>query len=166
MRSAVATALLFERDRVEELESWEALPELDRSSILWIDLESPTKEQIETLAGELELSTEAAARLADPGDKPQLTDFGEHLNLTAFAPSSPRTRDLRRVGCAVSERWIVTVRDAPLEGLDRFRERVSGSGATGELDAIEFLADLLDWVIHSYLSSFEEIERSLEEIDA
>ena len=162
----MATALLFDRDRVVELHEPDPFPRIRRCAILWIDLETPDEHELESLVDQLDLTGEAVQRLAHPGGEPHLSDFGSYLHVTAFAPSSTRGRDLRRISCLVSERWIVTAHDAPLEVLDTFRERASGSGATGELDGLEFLANILEWVLHGYLEAFEEIERSLEEIDA
>jgi len=160
----MAPALLFDRDRVDELDSWSELPRLGSSSILWIDLEAPDERELETLVDELDLRPEAAQLLTRENDEPYLADFGSYLHVTAFAPTE--SRELCRIGCLVSERWIVTAHDAPLEVLEIFRERASGSGATGDLDGLEFLADLLEWVLHAYLDAFEGIERSLEDIDA
>ena len=162
---ATPSALLFDRDRVDELE-WPRLPRLGRSTLLWIDLERPDERELESVADQLELPPEPLRLLAHPGDEPQLADFGRYLHVTAYAPGSTSGRELRRIGCLVSERWIVTVRDGPLDVVETFRERASGSGATGQLDGLEFLANILEWVIHEYLEAFEEIERSLEEIDA
>ena len=40
-----------------------------------------------------------------------------------------------------------------------------GPGETGKLDGLELLANLLEWVLNSYLEAFEEIEVALEEFD-
>ena len=53
-----------------------------------------------------------------------------------------------------------------VEVLDEFRERACGSGETGKLDGLGLLANLLEWVLNSYLEAFEEIEVALEEFDA
>jgi magnesium transporter len=163
----VTTALLFEQDAVDEVNDWaERLSKLGRSSILWIDLESPDEEAIRRLVTELELSEESGRRLADPSSGPGLGDYGSYVHVTAYALSGERDRSLTRVVCLVSERWVVTVRDAPIEILETFRERATGSGDTGRLDGLEFLADLFEWVLHSYLEGFEAIERELEDVDA
>ncbi|HXG76162.1 MAG TPA: CorA family divalent cation transporter [Gaiellaceae bacterium] len=163
----MATALLFERDDVDRLEDWaERLPRLGRSAILWIDLERPTREEIEELAAALDLERETAERLADGGRGAQLSDHGAYLHVTAWAPSDAQHRELQRVACLVSERWIVSVHEGPVAMLEAFRERATGSGQTGRLDGPEFLANLLEWVLASYLAAFEEIEKALEEVDA
>jgi Mg2+ and Co2+ transporter CorA len=161
------TALLFEQDAVDEVRDWAAgLPKRGRSSILWIDLESPDEEETRRLVAELGLSEESGRDLADPSGAPHFGDHGSYVHVTAYAPSDARDRELSRVVCLVSERWVVTVREAPIGVLETFRDRARGSGDTGRLDGLEFLADLLEWVLHSYLDSFEKIERELEDVDA
>jgi len=86
--------------------------------------------------------------------------------VTVCAPSDAESRELRPLSCLVSERWIVTVHAAPVEVLETFRERASGSGETGHLSGPELLADIVEWTLQSYLDAFEEIERSLEDVDA
>ena len=51
--------------------------------------------------------------------------------------------------------------------IDNFRERAAdGSGETGKLDGLEFLAAMLEWVLHEYLVAFDRIEDDLAEIEA
>jgi hypothetical protein len=51
------TALLFERDAVDEIDDWiEGIPRLRRSSVLWIDLERPDEKELERLVDVLDLT--------------------------------------------------------------------------------------------------------------
>lgn len=162
----MATALLFDRDQVDALEDWqERLPRIGRSAVLWVDVDRRDEGQIRSLVEVLGLSEETEQRLLDEDTSPGLLDHGEYLQVTAYAPSDPESRELQRIECLVAERWVVTVHDAPLEVLDTFRERASGSGATGDLDGLEFLANILEWALNSYLEAFESIERALEDVD-
>jgi magnesium transporter len=163
----VASALLFDRERVEELEEWQdRITKIERSSILWIDLESPGESELRALHDSLGLSDETDALLAAPPRSAELRDFGSYVEVTTFAPSDARERRLHRLTCLVSERWVVTVHDAPVEMLETVRARASGTGQTGSLTGLEFLANILEWTLHTYLQAFEAIERSLEDVDA
>lgn len=167
----MATALLFDRDEVDEIEDWTSrVDRLGRSSILWIDLERPGAEEVRELAEALELSRESAERLVNEVGRDGAAYFGDftsYLHVTAFAPSRDgKQHELAKVECLVSERWVATVHDQPAAVLESFRERTSGSGDTGRLDGLEFLAVLLDWVLAGYLEAFEEIELALEEVDS
>jgi magnesium transporter len=159
------TALLFDRDAVEEIDDWaDRIPHLGRSSVLWVDLERPDEADVRRLAEVFQFDEESVKRLNDmQSGAPHLSDFENYLHVSAVAPSEDRR--LTRVSCLVSERWVVTVREAPLEVVDTFRERASGSGETGKLDGLDFLANLLEWMLASYFEAFEEIEVALEDID-
>jgi Mg2+ and Co2+ transporter CorA len=163
----MSSALLFERDRVAEVEDWASgLPRIGRSALLWIDLEQPTDVVLEELADRLELVEDTARRLRDTECRPLLADHGSYLHVAMVGLVDGASRETSRVDCLVSERWLVTVRETPLSVVDEFREVVAGSGETGKLDGLGMLADLLEWALASYLDSFEELEHDLEEIDA
>jgi magnesium transporter len=162
------TALLFERDKVDEVDDWaSSLSQLGRSSILWIDLERPDESEVRALAEELELSAQSTDRLGGRRDeRPYFGDFESYLHITAHAPrESGEHYELERIECLFSKRWVVTVHAGPLGVIETFRERATGSGETGKLEGPEFLANILEWVLGSYLDAFEGIELTLEEMD-
>ena len=132
--------------------------------MLWIDLEKAEKTEIERLAEVLELE-DLSVDEHTHGTVPTLCDHGTYLEVIAMAPSDG-SNGLTPVRCLVAERWVVTIHDAPLEILEKFRERASGSGDTGLLEGPEFLAHLLEWVLSTYFDAFERIEQTLEDIDA
>jgi magnesium/cobalt transport protein CorA len=161
----MATALLYERDAVDEIADWtEGVPRLGRSSVLWIDLEQPDEAEVERLAELLDLGRVNASELIEHKE-PRLRDHESYLEVTALAPTDGERSDLTALTCLVAERWIVTIHERPLEILETFRERTSGSGETGRLDGPEFLAHALEWVLSSYFDAFETIDLALEELD-
>jgi magnesium transporter len=164
----VETALLFERDAVDEVDDWQAyVDRLGRSSILWIDLEQPDEEETRRLFDALDLSDTSRRRLESPdGNRPQTADITSYLHVTVLAPTGREHRTkLARIECLVSPHWIVTIREGPVAVLDDFRERACGSGDIGRLDGLQFLANLLEWLLNGYLDAFEDLERELEEFD-
>lgn len=161
----MSEALLFREHEVEELEEWAGrVGDLGSSTLLWIDLERPAEEQIRRLAEELGLDDESVRRLGAEETVPYLGDFGSYLHVTAYAPQGPE-HHLDRVVCLVAESWIVTVREGPVEVVEELRARAEGAGEVGRLQGVEFLADLLTWVLEGYLRAFEDIDVELEKID-
>lgn len=158
-------ALLFREHEAEEIDEWpEYVRKLGKSTLLWIDLERPGKEEIARLGEALELADESLSHLTGQDGGPYLGDFGSYLHVTAFVPRGER-HEIHRVDCLVSTSWVVTVRDGPVEVVDELRERAEGSGEVGRLDGLDFLADLLTWVLEGYLRAFEAMDVELEEID-
>jgi magnesium transporter len=160
----MATALLFDRDRVHEVDWTDSLPRVGRSAILWIDLEELTDAELAHLVDALDLEDGTAHDLRDSRTEPRLVDHGVYLHVTVFGLSDERKA--ARVDCLVSERWLVTLHDGPVEVVDRFRELAEGSGSVGLLDGLGFLANLLEWALSSYFGAFEALEQDLEEVDA
>ena len=159
--------LLFQRDQVEEVSDWPPdIQGLGRSSIMWIDLDQPLDGRAQDLAEALDLSRETRDRLADGAGSPYLKDCESYLHVAALAPSGGDGHtELVKVDCLVSRSWVVTMHKGSVAVLDEFRERACGPGETGRLDGLELLANLLEWVLNSYLDAFEEIEVALEEFD-
>ena len=165
----MATALLFERDTVGEVDDWEGLVDrLHRSSILWIDLGKPDVAEVQRLSESLELDSASIERLSSTDDEPFFGDFGSYLHVNVYAPSADaRHNDFVSIDCVVGERWLVTVHSHDADVIENFRRRASdGTGETGRLDGLEFLATLLEWVLNAYLEAFDRIEDDLGEFDA
>lgn len=168
MPSFVATALLFDRDQVDEVQDWtERLDGLGRRSILWIDLDRVDRAQIEEIVEAFDLTAASRERLIGDNTRPYFGDCGSYLHVTAFAPVRRNGQaESVKVDCLVSRHWVVTIHATPIEVFDDFRERVTASsGDIGRLDGPEFLADLLAWVLEAYLEEFEAIELALEKFD-
>ena len=158
-------ALLFREHEVEELERWpERIGRLGKSTLLWIDLERPEATELEELAAALALAPESVRRLEGADGSPYLGDFETYLHVTACAPRGDE-RAIERVECLVSTSWVVTVRDGPVEVVEELRERAEGAGDVGRLDGLDFLADLLAWVLEGFLRAFEAIDVALERLD-
>lgn len=167
MRTA---ALVFDRDRVDEVDDWsERLGSLGKRSILWIDVEGLDRGKADELVEALGLSEETARRLvSEDGRAPYLGDCGAYLHVTAYAPSHESlSPDLVKVECLVSKQWVVTIHEDRVEALEEFSDRASeSSGDIGRLDGLEFVADVLEWVLGGYLGAFARIEVELDEFDA
>ena len=160
-------AVLFDRDRAEQVDDWESLVgRLGRKSLLWVDLSRPNERELDDLAKSFELTTESHARLSADDDGPYFGDFGEYLHVRAYAPSAKGRSDLCAIDCLVSEHWLVTAHSQDVEVIDQFRDRAEGgSGETGRLDGLEFLATMLEWVLNEYLEAFDRIEDELADIE-
>jgi magnesium transporter len=160
------SAIVFDRDKVDQLEAISDRPSRLRGSmLLWIDLHDGSEYDANQIADALELDDQTRACLADPNERACFEDRGRYLHITTYAPREDDAGELHALECVVGENWVVTAHDRPIPVLDEFASRVSGSGDTGSLDGPSFLAALLEWVLGSYSAAFERIEQRLEEFD-
>jgi len=158
--------ILFDRDRVEQLESIEDRPRrLGRNQLLWVDVERASKDEAERIAAEFLLDSETRDCLAGSKGRASFHDCGRYIHVTTYAPDEEEEGELIALECVVGERWVITAHDVPIPVLEEFAERVSGSGDTGSLDGPGFLAALLEWVLGSYSGAFERVEQRLEKFD-
>ena len=134
--------------------------------MLWVDLIAPSEEESRELAEVFELlegpNVSAAERKAG------LVSENGYLAVSAVAVSDEE-RDIEServvLDCFVGANWVLTAHSADIAVIDEFRETASGEGELGTLDAPSFLANLLEWVVSSYLRAFDEIEAELEDFD-
>jgi magnesium transporter len=163
----MSAAILFERDRVDHLDSLADLPtRLGDSELLWVDLQHRGSEVgADEVAEAFELDDRTRDHLATPPDTAVFDDHGRYIHVTTYAPREDQEGELHAVECVVGQNWVVTAHEHPIRVLEDFAKRVSGSGDTGSLDGPSFLAALLEWVLGSYTAAFERMEQRLEEFD-
>ena len=163
----MATAVLFDRDEAERVDDWQSLVDrLGRKSLLWVDLSRPDTHELDNLATSFDLTDESRQRLSGDNTEPYFGDFGDYVHVRAYAPTWDGGSELCAVDCLVSKHWLLTSHTQEVELIEGFRQRAAdGSGETGKLDGLEFLATLLEWVLNAYLEAFDRIEHELAEIE-
>jgi magnesium transporter len=160
-------AILFDRDEVERLADLSERPALKGSRLLWVDIDRGHDASAEEVAEAFELDKRTQDRLAASEGKAVFADHGRYFHVTTYSPCEQEGKEdeLIALECVVGENWVVTAHDQPVDVLEEFAERLSGSGDTGTLDGPAFLATLLEWVLGAYSAAFERLEQRLEEFD-
>jgi magnesium transporter len=158
------SSLLFDKSEARDVDFEDVAGKLRSNDLLWIDLDSREGGDVERAASALGLAAKTGERLLQEASAPSLETLPTYVHATVLAAKPDRDR-LIQVDCVVSERWLLTVRTDEVEVITDFRERVTGEGEFGGLDAPTFLADLLEWVLGSYVTAFEAIEDDLEDTD-
>jgi magnesium transporter len=162
-------AYLFDRNKGVEVDSWaDSAADLGKDEVLWLDVTDPTEEEKRSVFSAFEVADVPEWRSADPNSAARVDQTGDYLRVTAVAVSDEERDPAKErvvVDCFVGPNWLLTAHGADVAVIDEFRERVTGKGEAGALDAPEFLATLLESVLTSYLRAFDEIEATLEEFD-
>jgi magnesium transporter len=158
-----ASSMLFKKSESHEVDFEDVAGKLRSDNLLWIDLDRGDREEIERAAAALELGEETSERLLQEASSPTLHTFPSYIHATVLAAT--REDRVIQVDCVVGELWLLTVHTEPVQVISDFRERVGGDSELGRLDAPTFLADLLEWVLGSFVTAFEAIEDDLEDTD-
>ena len=160
------SAILFDREQVDRLDELPRRPErLNGSKLLWVDIDRRGDEDVAEIAQRFDLDESTTARLSSSSGRAVFHDFGRYIHVTTYSPCDEDDADLIALECVVGKNWVITAHDQPVAVLQKFADRVSGSGDTGILDGPAFLATLLEWVLGAYSAAFERLEQRLEEFD-
>jgi magnesium transporter len=160
------SAILFDREQVDHLDELPRRPgRLNGSKLLWVDIDRRGDEDVAEIAQKFDLDESTTAQLMSSSGRAVFHDFGRYIHVTTYSPCDEDDDDLIALECVVGKNWVITAHDEPVEVLQEFADRVSGSGDTGALDGPAFLATLLEWVLGAYSAAFERLEERLEEFD-
>ena len=131
-------------------------------TFLWVDLASPSKDDLAQLADELGLHELAVEDALEPHQRPKLDHYPTHQFLSCHAVRvGDDTRGLEKteIDAFISERWLVTVRDAA--GLFDFGTVVEKWDASADLavNGVSFLLyGLLDIVVDGYFDAVQTFD--------
>jgi magnesium transporter len=161
-------AYLFDQRHGKKIDDWaDVLKGLEESQVLWVDLLEPSAEEEHDVGESFGLDGLETGRLRERGVRPGIQQDPEYLRVTALPVRDSEADALETVAldCFVGENWVLTAHASELSEMEDFRELAEGAGEIGILDAPTFLAELMNWVVTSYLRAFDRIEIDLEEFD-
>jgi len=114
----------------------------------------------------LELPPGSRAALLEPYGKARLTRHRTWVHLAVEAIEEDDERLVRReLDLVAGDNVVVSVRDGPIEAVDRFPDEVRGNTSLGKLDAGTFLAALVDTVVATWFARIDEVEREIDRLD-
>jgi Mg2+ and Co2+ transporter CorA len=173
------------RDREIQLDA-ATLPQLGEHNLVWIDVEHPDADEIARLSDAMEVDPGCFA-LPSAGDEPNLDNYGNYFRF--WVEAAPRHGDPREPGPAdalrhaengngtadaatggridflVGPRWLVTIHDAPVPCLERFRDQDKAETMIGLLSPQALAASLLDWHLGEFFQEVSRIETSVDRLD-
>jgi Mg2+ and Co2+ transporter CorA len=160
----MARALLFDEQAAREVELDEHVATRDDNHLLWIELDRNDEEELRETSRALDIDDEISGELLAETGRARIRDFPSHLHATVMVPEDA-AGNLLQIDCLVGDGWLLTLGPREADTIQAFRDRVTGRGELGALDAPSFLAALLEWMIEGYLEAFDAIEAELEEAD-
>lgn len=126
------------------------------STVVWVDLCDPSKEQLDELADELGLHELAVEDALGPHQRPKLDHYPSHKFLVCHAARFDRARctlDTTEIDAFVNDRWLITVRKNETFSMDSVRARWDRTPGLAVHGVSFLLHGLLDAVVDGYIDA-------------
>lgn len=144
----------------------------NNNSLIWIDLENPSREEVASIAEEFALDAVVAEEILSPARKPRIELFNDYFFLILHFPAlrhAHTTTTLQEIDFVVGKEFLITVRYDSVDAIDEFG-RIFDAGAffqhSPEGDHAEYLfSSLVQKLYHSLGRELEYIESALESIE-
>jgi magnesium transporter len=148
---------------------WEKLPK-NPANLLWVDLESPTDDDLKRVAQIIELDPRAAAILRDPQKRPLVRVYKDHFVVTAVTAALLKDSPLQRierieVDLLVARKLLVSVHEEPLPFADELSERTATNPKLGAFDASSLLYVVIDTLLDHFSQLLDTVEEQAERLE-
>jgi magnesium transporter len=139
----------------------------DSDTVVWVDLFSPSKDQLDELAGELGLHELAVEDAVGPHQRPKLDRYSTHLFLSCQAVSVDTERgslNETEVDAFIHERWLITVRKNDGFSMAPVLERWDRSPDLAVFGVSFLLYGMLDVIVDRYFEAVQSFDEYYEEV--
>jgi magnesium transporter len=150
----VRTLARFDRDEIEPL--------LVSDEFFWLDLDSPTDDELDALAALLGWHPLALEDAKEFGQRPKLDDYDNHALLVFYGVNVPDGR-LVEVHIFVSGSWVVTVHRQPCQHLLVQRDLLAAQPPSTEEGVVYRILDALTDSFAPCVTEFDEEIEALED---
>jgi magnesium transporter len=136
-------------------------------TFVWVDVSSPTKEDLRHLAEELGLHELAVEDALGSRQRPKLDRYQTHLFLSSRAVAVDVESDELRetqVDAFIDRRWIITVRDSDQFPIEPVVARCDRSPELGVHGPSHILYALLDVIVDEYFDAIEVFDDYYEQV--
>jgi magnesium transporter len=135
-------------------------------TIVWVDMCSPSKDDLHVLAEELGLHELAVEDALSPHQRPKLDHYETHLFLSVHAVRVDDAGELHKteIDAFINERWIITVRKNDDYSMDPVLRRWDRSGDLAKYGVSFLLYGLLDVIVDGYFVTVQAFDDFYDEV--
>jgi len=163
------TCRLYSEGRLQE---GEFDPELtdqvlkDPNSLVWLDIEGPTPQNMEILKREFDFHELAIEDCLQPHQRPKIEQYGSYYFLVAYGASVDSDElTQHEMAAFVGRNYLVTVRKEPAFDLKKVIERWDAHSELAKEGGGYLLYILLDEIVDGYFDALDRYEDLIEEVE-
>jgi magnesium transporter len=138
----------------------------ESDTIVWVDMCSPSKDELHVLAEELGLHELAVEDALSPHQRPKLDYYATHLFLSAHSVRVDDSGELHKteIDAFINERWIITVRKNDDFSMLPVLRRWDRSGDLAKYGVSFLLYGLLDVIVDGYFVTVQAFDDFYDEV--
>ena len=149
------------------------LTRLEHDGLTWIDLESPTPEELDEIGSTYSIGPVLAQELLTPTAKPRVDVYNECTYAVFHFPAVRHTRKkevLQEVDIILGKKYLITVHYEPMEAIDDFKrafeaETLVGNKRKEKLHVGNLLFELIERLYRESEYELASLEDSLASIE-
>ena len=140
---------------------------LDEGHVVWLDLESPTAEDLQVITEELGLHPLAVEDAVAGHQRPKLDTYENHLFLSALVAqlSELSELDLHEVDAFITGRALVTVRKNNAISVEGLVERWDATRKNAGAGVSYLLHGLLDLIVDGHFLAVQALDEQLDSLE-
>ncbi|MGH2444630.1 MAG: magnesium transporter CorA family protein [Candidatus Limnocylindria bacterium] len=138
---------------------------VSKDELLWIDLESPSADELETVRDALRLSEQAADALEADATGPDAAVLDGATAVVVLALADEIGDEPLPLLVMLGEGWVLTRHDGPMPFLEDHRRRISDEREIGLLAPVQFMVSILDWHVDAFFRAAETLESEVDDLD-
>ena len=137
-------------------------------SLPWLDVFSPTKEDLRTLSAEFSLDPRTVQEIASPTPRPLVYTFGSEVFAVLHFPVNRQTHSdagtyEQEVNFIVGSDFLITVRYDTIDTIHRFSKRADVDAAINHKETPTNGAHIFISILHTFYQSADDELRFLED---
>jgi magnesium transporter len=136
--------------------------------VVWLDLESPQREDLALLAEEFGLNPLAVEDATTERQRPKLDHYDDHLFISMYdVDLDPNTGELRAQELAVfaAPRYLITVRKSPSYSMDPIVDRWDDNANLAKHGVGFLLWGLLDVIVDGHFDTVQLLDEKIEGLE-
>jgi magnesium transporter len=140
----------------------------DERDLLWLDLDSPSLDELQTIATAFSFHPLAVEDAAQEHQRSKIDHYDSFYFLVLFGVSyNERTRDVleQELDVFLGRNYLVTVHYSPIGGIEALAKRLHTDLGTLDHGVGALLYSLADTIVDSYLPVAEQIKDSIQELE-
>jgi magnesium transporter len=149
----------------------ECKPFLESCRVVWVNIYGLHDTSLIEQAGEVfGINALTLEDILHTGQRPKVEDFETYLYLVLQMigiSDAPGGISREQLSIIIGGRYVVTFQEKPLDMFDHLRQRIGNGGSRLRKYGADYLAySLVDAVVDHYLSTLEEVENTIDRLEA